>query len=418
MVARAICAIIIALVLVLDVASVPAAYALIQTPCAPCDPNSIQATTLQVQGLNKAGVSLRFYALFTVSVIVVTEMTYIGLGVLLFLRRSDDRMTLFTALVLVTCGGAAFTGTMHAFSNAGGWLWLITNVLNIIGQSAFIIFLYVFPTGRFVPRWMIGPAVLWCAAWVIPLFHNSTLSTLASVMTDGPVFIAIILSMIVAQVYRYQRVSSPSERQQTKWVVYGLGVGLSAFISILVSSNVILPEDVRNNAVAAMVGSSTTYLCFLLIPIGIVAAVTRSRLFDIDILIKRTLVYGSLTAILAALYFALVIGAQTLTHQLTGQQVAQQPIVIVLSTLLIAALVQPLRRRLQGWIDRRFYRSRYNAATTVAAFSASLRNEVNLQQLNEHLLSVVLETMRPTHASLWLRSPAQRGQNGDVGRTK
>jgi hypothetical protein len=403
---RVVCAIIILLVIALDFASIPTAYQLIQTPCAPCDPNSIQATALQVTGLKASGLSVRFYAIYMVGVIVLTQTTYIVLGVVLFLRRSRDRMALFTALMLVTFGGAAFTGTMHALTGMNIPLTILTNSLNVIGQCSFMFFLYVFPTGRFTPRWTVIPAIIWTLAWVFSATNIPPLNTLAAAITDGPAFIVVVVSMVFAQVYRYWRVSTPVQRQQTKWVVYGLGVGLSVFVISLVTSNLLLPATFVNSSRGVLFGNTLTYGCFLVIPIGIAIAVLRSRLYDIDILIKRTLVYGSLTAILAGLYFALVIGAQTLTRHLTGLDVAQQPVVIVLSTLLIAALFQPLRHRLQRTIDRRFDRSHYDAAKTVAAFSASLRSEVNLQQLNERLLGVVEETMRPTQASLWLRSSA------------
>ncbi|HZC07666.1 MAG TPA: hypothetical protein VE338_18665 [Ktedonobacterales bacterium] len=204
---------------------------------------------------------------------------------------------------------------------------------------------------------------------------------------------------VISLILRYRRAAT-LQRQRIKWFVFGAAIMVVVITAGFTVSSVIAtgPSD----PVANTVGNTAFAVGILALPIGAGMGVLRYQLYDIDILIKRTLVYGSLTAILAALYFALVIGAQTLTHQLTGQQVAQQPIVIVLSTLLIAALVQPLRRRLQGWIDRRFYRSRYDAAKTVAAFSASLRSEVDLTQLNEHLLGVVEETMRPMHASIWL----------------
>ncbi|MFI5277029.1 MAG: hypothetical protein ACHQ1E_07145 [Ktedonobacterales bacterium] len=409
-VARLACALIILLVIALDVTSIPAAYHLVQTPCSPCDPNSIQATTVQTTALQAEGLSLQFFAFYTTALIVVTELIYIGLGVIIFLRRSDDGIALLTALTLVTFGGAAFTGTMHALANVNGALDFTTRALNVVGQAAFIVFLYVFPDGRFRPRWTIMPAILWSASWVTTLWPvtNPIIQAATQFMQDGPAFVAIILSMIVAQIYRYLRASSPIQRQQTKWVVYALAVGLGGFATTLVVADLLLPTSVTNSASGAMIGNTLTYGWFLIIPVGIAAAILRSRLYDIDILIKRTLVYGSLTAILAALYFGLVIGAQQLTHRLTGQQVAQQPVVIVLSTLLIAALFTPLRSRLQRGIDQRFYRSRYNAARTLAAFSASLRNEVDLAELNAHLLNVVDQTMRPQTASLWLRSPTAR----------
>ena len=131
-------------------------------------------------------------------------------------------------------------------------------------------------------------------------------------------------------------------------------------------------------------------------------AIFRYRLWDIDVIINRTLVYGSLTALLLAVYISLILTLQALVNAMTSK-LSQQPLVIVTSTLVIAALFQPLRRRLQNIIDRRFYRHKYDAAKIVAAFSSTLRQEVDLDQLRENLLAVVQETMQPSHISLWLR---------------
>jgi hypothetical protein len=133
-------------------------------------------------------------------------------------------------------------------------------------------------------------------------------------------------------------------------------------------------------------------------------AVLYANAFDIDVFIRRTLIYTLLTATLAVLYIGLVLGSQ-FVFATFSPQAAQSPLILVGSTLIIFALFQPLRHRIQRTIDRRFYRSRYDAAKTIAAFSANLRQQVNLDQLREQLLAVVQETMQPTHVSLWLRSP-------------
>jgi hypothetical protein len=149
-----------------------------------------------------------------------------------------------------------------------------------------------------------------------------------------------------------------------------------------------------------------------LVPVAAGVAILRYRLYDIDVVINRTLVYGSLTAMLAAVYFGGVAATQVIFRTLTGQQ-EQSQLAIVVSTLVIAALFNPLRRRIQGFIDRRFYRRKYDARKTLEAFSAKLRDETDLEALNSELVGVVTETMQPAHASLWLRpDPPRRGSEG------
>jgi hypothetical protein len=140
----------------------------------------------------------------------------------------------------------------------------------------------------------------------------------------------------------------------------------------------------------------------LLVPLSLAIAMLRHRLYDVDLLINRTLVYGSLTAILFAIYVVSVITVQAIITAITGNR-HESPLAIVASTLLAVALFQPLRLRIQRIIDRRFYRSQYNAARTLEKLAAGLRQEVDLQALSDHLLQVVKETMQPTHLSLWLR---------------
>ncbi len=221
-------------------------------------------------------------------------------------------------------------------------------------------------------------------------------------MLDVLTLVGFVGTMVVGQIYRYRRVSSLLQRQQTKWVVFGMSVAVGSYIGLSLLYGVFsLPPK---GPFADLIIFTATYCLMLLIPLSIGFAILRSRLWDIDILINRTLVYGALTGTLVLLYVGLVIGLQALLRGIISQD---NSVAIVISTLAIYVLFQPLRHRIQRIIDRRFYRSKYDAAKIIANFSSTLRNEVDLNQLREHLVAVVEETMQPTHVSLWLRKPEQ-----------
>ena len=337
---------------------------------------------------NPVGWLLCLVALLSLTGGLILEYAYYGLV--------SHPGSLPAAIWVVPLGGAA---------RSAGWFYMLT-----------LVPLY-FPTGKLLsPRWR----------WVVWIVAVATVASIAGAalspfgdFTDlrlmnihNPLEIvpsavgdalgesaSLVLFLLVpacacSVVLRFRR-SRGIERQQLKWFVYAMAIGLMGSIGLFA----VVWFSVNSNP-----DTSLWTLVTVGMPIAAGIAILRYRLYDIDIIIKRTLVYGSLTAILAALYFALVIGAQHVTQAFTGQQVGQQPVVIVLSTLLIAALFQPLRARLQRWMDRRFYRSRYNAAKTLAAFSATLRSELDPDELRGRLLGVVEETMRPTHVSLWLRA--------------
>jgi len=209
---------------------------------------------------------------------------------------------------------------------------------------------------------------------------------------------AFYIAFVAAQVYRYRRVSGLVERQQTKWVVFSTAVGVVGLTGMNVFAFALLPRG-AGMTYFYFVAWAVAYCLMLLIPVSFGVAVLHSRLWEIDLVINRTLVYGSLTAILALVYFGGVTLLQRVFHSLTGQG---STFAVVAFTLVIAAIFNPLRRRIQSFIDRRFYRRKYDAAKTLEAFSARLRDETDLGRLGEDLMGVIKETMQPAHASLWL----------------
>ncbi len=339
----------------------------------------------------------------------IGTVTCLAIALLLFWRRSDDRMALFGAYMFVTFGGVAanpldpITGGQPMPQPVAGNAFLTTIVylLVVIGQVSFVVFFYLFPSGRFVPRWTRWFALLALVYWFAVVF--------VAPGSGGSLILVFWLVAVIAQIYRYRRASTPVEREQTKWVVYGIAL---AFLIVLIPSLVpLLVPDIANAAYRSVLGSflidNIWIVAIVLIPTCIAIAILRTHLWDIDILINRTLVYGSLTAVLAGVYFACVIGAQTGAAKLTGQT-KPQPVIIVASTLVIAAIFNPLRHRFQSAIDRQFYRRKYDAAKTLTAFAVTLRSEVSLGELTDHLAAVVAETMEPAHVSVWLRPLPER----------
>jgi len=200
-------------------------------------------------------------------------------------------------------------------------------------------------------------------------------------------------------VFRY-RYAAGTERQQIKWFAYAAAVQALVFVVSLVVDDLLgvaasLPD---------MVWVAFNNVPFVIVYVAIGVAVLKYRLYDIDLLINRTLVYGSLTATLVAVYFAGIVVSQRLFVVLTGER---STLAIVASTLLIAALFNPLRRRIQWFIDRRFYRSKYDAAKTLEAFNSRLRDETDLDALSRDVVEVARGTMQPAHVSLWLRPDAE-----------
>jgi len=198
---------------------------------------------------------------------------------------------------------------------------------------------------------------------------------------------------------RWRR-SGSVERLQLKWVAYG--------VTLTGTTGLVVDPGIATLAPAwYLPGTMVLSVAILAVPVAMGVAMLRYRLYDIDIVINRTLVYGALTATLALVYVGVVVSLQYTFRVLTGEG---SQLVIVASTLGIAALFNPLRLRIQDFVDRLFYRKRYDAAKTLEAFGVKLRDETDLDALSDDLVTVVRETMRPEHVSLWLRRSNDRGK--------
>jgi hypothetical protein len=390
-------------VVALEVLALPGQYA------AQIDPATLR-------DLHSIGMSPALFASIGLVELAIIGTLNVALALLLFWRGSRDRMALFGALTFLTFGGVAgsslddITGGPSPLPSVLA-LRMTARVLVVVGQVAFIAFWYVFPSGQFVPRWtrwlLVPATAYWVAAAIQPDIVNGDL---------GILVFAFVATGVVAQIYRYRAIASPIEREQTKWVVYGLTVGVLTFGLPQIIQPLLPPWiqqlGAQHPAIDTLTFGQTWIIALALIPICVTVAIMRYRLWDIDVIIRRTLIYGSLTAILAGVYFVVVLAAQVVGDRLVHQ--TQPPAwLIVVTTLAIAALFTPLRRGIQRVIDRRFYRSRYDATRTVESFAATLRTELELSELREHLVDLVQETMRPAHVSLWLpitppQSPSPR----------
>jgi hypothetical protein len=323
---------------------------------------------------------------------------FLAVGFLQGLLSAADQYAIYA---LLTNPGALPWGAEASW--LGQWIWAP-------GLGLILVFLpLLFPDGhppshRWRPvGWLgalsIGLTVvsstigLWPERGTALLTGDESPSHVVHVLVDLvalPMMLLAGVGAVISVLVRFRRARG-DERQQIKWFAAAAALTLVWYL-VFGQSTRELPE-----AIVAL----ASILVLQTIPVATGIAILRYRLYDIDRIINRTLVYGSLTATLVALYFGGIVVLQRIFVTLTGQQ---STLAVVASTLLIAALFTPLRRRIQGFIDRRFYRSKYDARKTLEAFSAQLREETDLNALSEDLVGVVRETMQPAHVSLWLRT--------------
>jgi hypothetical protein len=390
------------------VVGLPIYFKQLQTACigaAACALNGALNPT-GMRALQNLGFSVGGYAAYTVALYVVVSLVWSIIGLMIFCRRSDDWMALFVSLFLVTYYPGIQNGPAYALAMIFPAWDLPGKFVSLLVLISLGLFLYLFPDGRFVPRWTCLLLIVGIA-WLVPInfFPDSPFdSTTWPPLPGLAVWLGFVGSLVYAQIYRYRRVSNPVQRRQTKWVVLGGTAAIVGVIGLYISKHLIFSTLSQHGSIYEIVNITGYLLVLLPIPLSIGVAILHSRLWDIDVLINRALVYGMLTGTLVLVYVSSIFVLQYLLREFTSQT---SDVSIAGSTLAIAALFQPLRHHIQRIIDKHFYRRKYDAARTLAAFTATLRDEVDLSQLQEHLLAVVEETMQPKHVSLWIRQPVQ-----------
>jgi hypothetical protein len=312
------------------------------------------------------------------------------LALILFWRRSDDWMALLVAAFLVVNASFVSPGADATPPTVGAdqaWWFIVLPYLlpNLVFYAVYLLF----PGKRFAPRWSWIFLILWLCFSTAVINNPPPIDWLPLLY---PLFFGFAIAF---QVYRYRRVSTPVEQLQTKWAVFGLT------ISLLANQLFFLPSGLTplGNTLYLPLSFLLYVVSLFLVPITFFIAIQRYRLYEIDRIINKALVYGLLTGILGAIFAIVVISLQALVRTVTGQD---SPLALVASTLLIAGLFQPVRSRIQNTIDRRFYRARYDAQKALTSFNATLRQELSLTELQERLVGIVTETVQPAHVSLWI----------------
>jgi len=372
---------------------------------------------LQLAGADAAalaalGLSPRWYAGY----VTLWEALLIGIsllvGVLILWRRGDDLSTGFSALTYVLIGLFFAPATTAPVRADPAWHLPVLSVL-MLGSFCAVTLCFTFPTGSFVPRWTRAIAGFF-AFWVVSIFFYPAANPYNWPLVPLVVyFISLSIVLPFAQIYRYQRVSTPMQRQQAKWFVFGAMANLmgTGIFNLDVPGLIwpVLQQPGLPHVLYNLI-SVPFYIGIALLPaLTITIAILQYHLWDIDILIRRTAIYSILTVALALLYFGSVVLFQQLMQPFVGQ--SETTFVTVASTLALAALFTPLRRHIQNSIDRSFYRRKVDIEQVLSTFSVTLREETDLTALTHDLVAVVEQTMQPAHVTLWLTPGLPIGQH-------
>lgn len=338
--------------------------------------------------ISQMGIPISAYAIYMLSLSSILVCAYIGVGALIFLARPNDRMALLSAFILVA-SGVTWPNTLEslkAYPNSSSILALLIGMIGTLGFTLFFWLAYLFPSGSFVPRWTWIPAAFFLlSVSLINLFPNTVfdINTWHPVLNYG-LFLGIIATMIFAPVYRYRKVSTPVQRQQLRWIAFSLVIGLTTFAILGIAGNIssFISNDVAGS-IFALTADTILMLALLLFPIAVGISIMRYRLWNIDIIINRSILYGTLTVLIIAAYMLIVSSLGILLHSDSNQ------IISLIAAGFVAVIFQPLRERLQRIVNRLVYGQRDEPFKILQ----HLGQIVELTPVNENSLNTLVNTI-------------------------
>jgi signal transduction histidine kinase len=347
--------------------------------------------------LEAAGVSIERYATYLLAISVASTVVWVVVGTVIFWHSSDNWIALFTSLCLITFGTFGLNEGTTALADQYSAAWLPVRVLALFGTVAIYAFVLIFPNGQFVPRWTRWAVIFFAAHDVFfYLFPGSIFNVARSFPPLDFAVLAILACIAVgSQLYRFRRVSTPVERQQTKWVVFGVvsgGLGVLAF-EVPISGS---PFG-QVGPLYALAIQAGLFASLLLIPLSIGIAILRYRLWDIDVVINRTLVYGALSAIVVALYTLIVVAFGALF------QARADLVVSLVATGVVAVLFAPLRERLQRGANRLMYGERDDPYAVLSRLGRRLESTIAPKVTLETIVETVAQALKVPYVAINLR---------------
>ncbi|MBI3786547.1 MAG: response regulator [Deltaproteobacteria bacterium] len=367
-------------------------------------------------GLAELRLSEPLFVGYMVSLDAAIVLVFTAVALVIFWRRSNDRVGMLVSLGMIT-NGIFLTRSDEVVANAGPFLQHFGSVLLVVANSLGVIGLAIIPDGRFVPRWSLPASIFWTGGLAVRYLLLSQFARpdgrFSAHMADPGPWVSFAVLMLAiggyltngfAQIQRYRHWASATERQQVKWYVGGVGCAMLGVLAFQLPAIWIpsLRQPGMARVIYAMAGLTLYYLSVAMLPITIGISILRYRLWDIDVLISRSLTYGTVTALLLLAYFASVALLQAGFQTLGGER---SDFAIVASTIAIALLFQPLREKVQSAVDRRFYRARVDFRQAIDAFAREIRTIIDLPQLMAALVERTAGLLDIGHSAVFLRGP-------------